>query len=71
MGTEDQDRFNDLASDPLQLDNLIDTSHLEINRLRGMLLAVRRKSPQVRPGNSGESNPEAHLEELKALGYVQ
>ena len=71
LATKGGDQFYDLASDPLELDNLIDTSHLEIDRIKRMLFEVKQKKPHVRPVKSDEPNPEDYLEELKALGYVQ
>jgi arylsulfatase A-like enzyme len=64
-----RDEFYDLARDPLELRNLIDSPLAERDELRGLLDA---KLAWLRANAGTAAEPrEQYVEELRALGYVQ
>ncbi len=63
------DEYFDLSTDPAELRNLAYQQSHEAERLKRWLLDRYSRFRQQRPALSGEIQPE-HLEELRALGYL-
>jgi arylsulfatase len=69
LATEKPDELYHVASDPFELENVIDRHPEVADRLRARILSALEHARRAGP-DSAEALPPEHLEQLRALGYV-